>query len=257
MTATYDLTGKAALVTGASRGNGLKTAEKLARAGADVFLAARDTEAAMQAAGEKCRAANPSSRIEWGVFDFVVPQAPVQMVESAVRALGRIDILINNAVMRCNRPFGEYSIDEFDRMVAINLRAAFTASQAVLPTMRAQGGGRIIHVASQIGMVAHKQSVLYGLTKAGLIYLGRAMAYELTKENILVNTISPGVIMSDTNVERLKVHPELQAERIANIPAGRYGEPDEIADAILYLAAGAPPYLQGHNLVVDGGYINH
>jgi NAD(P)-dependent dehydrogenase (short-subunit alcohol dehydrogenase family) len=257
MSATYDLTGKAALVTGASRGNGLKVAEKFARAGADVYLAALDTEAAMEAAAAKCREAGPQRRIAWGVFDFAEPDAPKRMVEAALGALGRLDILINNAVMRCNRPFGEFSGGEFDSMVAINVRAAFLASQAALPAMRAQGGGCIVHVASQIGLVAQRDSALYGLTKAALIYLARAMAYELTKENIIVNSISPGVIMSDTNVERLKLHPELKAERLAEIPAGRYGEPDEIADSILYLVAGAPAYLQGHNMVVDGGYVTH
>ena len=257
MEINYELTGKIAVVTGASRGNGLRTAEKLARAGAGIYLAAKDTDVAMQAAAARCRAANPHGRVEWGVFDFVEPEAPGRMIGAALSAFGRVDILINNAVMRCNRPFGDYSSAQYDQMNAVNLRAVFLASQAVLPAMRAQGGGRIIHVASQIGMVAHKESALYGMTKAGLIYLARAMAYELAPDNILVNSISPGVIMSDTNVERLRQYPELQAERIAQIPAGRYGDPDEIADAILYLAAGAPAYLQGHNLVVDGGYINH
>ena len=257
MGATYDLTGKAALVTGASRGNGLKTAEKLAGAGADVYLAALDSPAAMEAAAAKVRAAGPQRRVAWGVFDFAELDAPGRMVEAALGALGRIDILINNAVMRCSRPFGEFTGEEFDRMVAINVRPAFLASQAVLPAMRAQGGGRIVHVASQIGLVAQKHAALYGLTKAALIYLARAMAYELAQENIFVNSISPGVIMSDTNVERLRLQPGLKTERLAEIPMGRYGDPDEIADSILYLVAGAPAYLQGHNLVVDGGYVNH
>jgi NAD(P)-dependent dehydrogenase (short-subunit alcohol dehydrogenase family) len=140
--------------------------------------------------------------------------------------------------MRCNRPFGEFSGEEFDRMVAINVRPAFLASQAVLPVMRRQGGGRIVHVAGQIGLVAQKNAALYGMTKAALIYLARAMAYELATENIYVNSISPGVIMSDTNVERLKLQPELEAERLAEIPMGRYGDPEEIAEAIMYLVAG-------------------
>jgi NAD(P)-dependent dehydrogenase (short-subunit alcohol dehydrogenase family) len=257
MSATYDLTGKVALVTGASRGNGFLCAQKLAQAGADVYLQALDTDTAMEAASAKVRAVAPQRRIAWGVFDFAQLDAPARMVDAALEALGRIDILINNAVMRCSHPFGEFSGEEFDRMVAINLRPAFLASQAVLPAMRKQGGGRIVHVASQIGMVAQKEQTLYGLTKAALIYLARSMAYELAAENIVVNSISPGVIMSDTNVERLKLHPELKAQRLAQIPAGRYGEPDEIADTILYLVGGAPQYLQGHNLVVDGGYVNH
>jgi NAD(P)-dependent dehydrogenase (short-subunit alcohol dehydrogenase family) len=159
--------------------------------------------------------------------------------------------------MRCNRPFGEFSGEEFDRMVAINVPAAFLASQAPLPVMRRQGGGRIVHVAGQIGLVAQKNAALYGMTNAALIYLARAMAYELATKNIYVNSISSGVMMSDTNVERLKLQPELKAERLAEIPMGRYGDPEEIAEAIMYLVAGAPPYLQGHNLVVDGGYVNH
>src|SRR5256885_14422377 len=104
MSATYDLTGKAALVTGASRGNGLKDAEKFARAGADVYLAALDTDAAMEAAAAKCCAAGPQRRIAWGVFDLAELDAPKRMVDAALGALGRLDILINNAVMRCNRP---------------------------------------------------------------------------------------------------------------------------------------------------------
>lgn len=257
MSVTYDLTGQCALITGASRGNGLVCAQKLAKAGADVYLQALDSDAAMEAAAEKVRAAAPKRRVEWGVFDFTDINAPQRMVDAALAALGRVDILINNAVMRCSKPFGEFAPEDFERMVAINLRPAFLASQAVLPAMRRQGGGRIVHVASQIGLVAHKDSALYGLTKAALIYLARAMAFELAKENIFVNSISPGVIMSDTNVERLRRNPEIQAERLKQIPMGRYGEPDEIGDAIMYLVAGAPPYLQGHNLVVDGGYINH
>lgn len=255
MSAVYSLAGKAAIVTGASRGNGVRTAERFARAGADVFLAANDPEPLLEAAAERCRAANPAGRIAWGYFDLGEPDAPGRMVETALAALGRVDVLVNNVGIRCSQPFGEYSIAEFDRLMAVNLRAAFFASQAVLPAMRAQGGGRIIHVASQIGMRAWKQSVLYGVAKAGLIYLAQGMAYELAKENILVNTISPGVIMSEINVERTRKDPALMAERIAHIPAGRYGEPDEIAEAILYLAAGAPAYLQGHNFVVDGGYV--
>jgi NAD(P)-dependent dehydrogenase (short-subunit alcohol dehydrogenase family) len=250
------LDGKAAIVTGATRGGGLRAAEKFAQAGADVFLVANDPEPLMLAAVEKCRAAGSGGRVAPGIFDLGDAGGPVQMVEAALAAFGRVDILVNNAVVRCNRPFGEYSVEDYDKMMSINLRAAFMASQAVLPAMRAQGGGRIIHVASQIGMRAFRQSALYGIAKAGLIYLAQSMAYELARDNIIVNAISPGVIMSDSNVERTQKDPALMAERIAHIPAARYGEPEEIADAILYLAAGAPAYLQGHNLVVDGGYVN-
>jgi len=256
MAATYRLDGKAAIVTGATRGGGLKAAEKFAQAGADVFLVSNDPEHLMLAAVEKCQGASNGGRVASGIVDLGSAQGPAQMVSAAIAAFGRVDILVNNAVVRCNRPFGEYTVEDYDRMMSVNLRAAFMASQAVLPAMRAQGGGRIIHVASQMGMRAFRQNALYGIAKAALIYLAQSMAYELARDNIIVNAISPGVIMSDINVERTKKDPALMAERIAHIPAGRYGEPEEISDAILYLAAGAPAYLQGHNLVVDGGYVN-
>src|SRR5256885_2159890 len=102
---TYNLTGKAALVTGASRGNGLLCAQKLAQAGADVYLQALDSESAMKAAAAKVRAAGPERRVAWGVFDFAELDAPKRMVDAALAAFGRIDILINNAVMRCSHPF--------------------------------------------------------------------------------------------------------------------------------------------------------
>ena len=256
MTLQYQLNGKAAVVTGATRGGGIRAAEKFAQAGAHVFLAANDPEPVMNAAVERCRAASTGGRIASGIFDLGTADGPVRMIEAALAAFGRVDILVNNAAVRCTRPFGEFTVADYDNLMSVNLRAAFLASQAVLPAMRAAGGGRIIHVSSQIGMRAYKHSALYGAAKAALIYLARAMAYELARDNIIVNAISPGVIMSDINVERTKREPALMAERIAHIPAGRYGDPEEIADTILYLAAGAPAYLQGHNLVVDGGYVN-
>jgi NAD(P)-dependent dehydrogenase (short-subunit alcohol dehydrogenase family) len=143
------------------------------------------------------------------------------------------------------------------RAQAINVRAAFLASQAVLPSMRAQGGGRIIHVASQMGLVAHKDSLLYGLSKSAVIYLARAMAYELARDNIIVNAVSPGPIMTEYNAERTRQNPALLADRLSYMPAGRYGEPDEVARTIVLLATAMPDFMQGHNLVIDGGYTTH
>ena len=251
------LSGKVAIVTGASRGIGRATAKRLARAGADVYLAADGPAAELEAAAADCIAANAAARARWGVFDLANKEAPARMVQAALDAFGRIDILVNNAGIRIRHPFGDYSPEEFDRMVAVNVRPAFLASQAVLPAMRSQGGGRIVHVASQIGLVAYKESLLYGMTKAALIYLARAMAYELARENIVVNAVSPGPIMTEYNVERVKQNPAFYGERVAYVPAARYGEPHEVAEAIFFLASGAPSYVQGHNLVIDGGYICH
>jgi NAD(P)-dependent dehydrogenase (short-subunit alcohol dehydrogenase family) len=145
----------------------------------------------------------------------------------------------------------------YEFAIAINVRAAFLASQAVLPAMRTQGGGRIIHVASQMGLVAHTDSLLYGLSKSAVIYLARAMAYELAKDHIIVNAVSPGPIMTEYNAERTARDPALYKDRLGYLPAGRYGDPDEVAQAILLLASAMPEFMQGHNLVIDGGYTAH
>src|SRR3990172_5897135 len=140
-------------------------------------------------------------------------------------------------------------------MIAVNRAAPFLASQPVLPIMRQQGGGRIIHIASQLGHVAYSKRALYGLTKAALIHLTKSMAYELGRENIIVNSISPGPIATGPTLERDQ---EVTRKRVEQyVPAGRVGEPDEVANLAFYLASSAPAFLQGEDIVIDGGYIIH
>ena len=119
------------------------------------------------------------------------------MVAAAHKRMGRIDILVNNAGIRARKAFGEFSHEEFDRLVAVNLRAPFFASQAVVPIMRAQGGGHVIHMASQLGLVASRYGAVYNLTKAGLIQLTRSMALELSADGISVNAVCPGPVSTE------------------------------------------------------------
>ena len=252
-----DLQGKAVIVTGASRGIGYATARRFARAGADLYLVADGPQDELQAAADACRRDNPRGNIARGLFDLSEPGAPSRMVTTALGVLKRIDVLVNNAGIRIRHPFGEYSVAEFDKVIAVTVRAAFLASQAVLPAMRAQGGGRIIHVASQMGLVAHHDSLLYGLSKSAVIYLARAMAYELAKDRIIVNAVSPGPIMTEYNKERTDRDPALYKDRLGYLPAGRYGDPDEVAHTIVLLASAMPEFMQGHNVVIDGGYTSH
>ena len=249
------LDGKRALVTGASRGIGECVARRFAAEGARLYLAADGTGDELENVARECGAAGGSAA--YGVFDLMEEGAAEQMVEAAASALGGVDVLVNNAGIRASQPFGTFSYADFHRVVAVNLRAPFFASQAVLPLMRAAGGGRIIHIASQLGSVAARNTALYAVTKAALIQLTRSMALELAGENILVNAVSPG----PTATEYLKKHayktPEERAERRGNIPMGRFGEPTEIANAVLFLASGDASFVHGHNLVVDGGYIIH
>lgn len=248
------LDGKRALVTGASRGIGECVARRFSAEGARLFLAADGTEAELAAVAREC---GGGAAADFGLYDLTEEGAAERMVEDAAAFLGGVDILVNNAGVRSHHSFGAFSYADFERVVAVNLRGPFFASQAVLPHMRAAGGGRIVHMASQLGSVAAWDTALYGATKAALIQLARSMAFELARENILVNALSPG----PTATEYLKKHayrtPEEHAERLGNVPVGRFGEPMEIANAALFLASGEASFVQGHNLVVDGGYVIH
>ena len=247
---------RVALVTGASRGIGRAVALALARAGLDLFLVAEGTEDELKAACAECESAG-AKRAAYGVFDLSLPESATRVAAAALDAHGRIDVLVNNAGIRIRHPFGEFTAAEFDAVVAVNLRAAFLLSQAVLPAMRAQKGGRIIHMASQLGLVADPGSALYGITKAGLIHLTRSMAYELGPEGILVHAVSPGPILTEFYKGRLAREPDLLQRRLARSPVGRLGTPEEIAEVVTFLATTGATFMTGGNVVVDGGYVTH
>jgi NAD(P)-dependent dehydrogenase (short-subunit alcohol dehydrogenase family) len=252
--------GSFCVVTGASTQNGIGNAiaKRFAEAGGSVFLVAEGTQAQLELAQQECRSYPDAGRIEYGVFDLSVPGAPEAMIEAAKATFGRIDVLVNNAGIRAPYDFGEYTRAQFDQVIAVNIGAAFFASQAVLPIMRGQGGGRIIHIASQLGQVTYAKRALYGLTKAAMIHLTKSMAYELAKDNIIVNSISPGPIKTQPLIDRLRTEPEEMARRIKEyLPAGRLGEPREIADLALFLATTDATFLQGEDICIDGGYTNH
>ncbi len=247
---------KVALVTGASRGIGRETALALAAKGFALFLAAEGTQAELEAVAEGCRGAGVPDA-HFGIVDLGQPGEAEAMVAAALAAFGRVDVLVNNAGIRCRKAFGGFTRADFAAVVEVNLAAAFFASQAVLPAMRAQGGGRIIHVASQHGSVASEENALYGTTKAALIHLARNMAFELAAEGIQVNTVSPGPIATQYNLDTWGRQPGKLEMMAARVPAGRMGRPEEIAEAIVFLATTEGSFIHGHDLVVDGGYIIH
>jgi NAD(P)-dependent dehydrogenase (short-subunit alcohol dehydrogenase family) len=250
------MTRKVALVTGASRGIGSETALALAARGFALFVAAEGTPAELDAVVAACgERGAPDAR--HGIADLSRPGEAEAMIEAALSAFGRIDVLVNNAGIRCRKPFGAFTRADFAAVVEVNLAAAFFASQAVLPAMRRQGGGRIIHVASQHGSVASEDNALYGITKAALIHLARNMAFELAREGIQVNTVSPGPIATQFNLDTWGRQPGKLDAMAARVPAGRMGRPEEVAEAIAFLATTEGSYIHGHDLVVDGGYIIH
>lgn len=247
---------KVALITGASRGIGQATALALAAKGFSLFLAAEGTVAELDAVATACRQRGaPDAR--HAIADLSQPGAAEAMIETALSAFGRVDVLVNNAGIRCRKAFGTFTRTDFASVMEVNLAAAFFASQAVLPAMRRQGGGRIIHVASQHGSVASEENALYGITKAALIHLARNMAFELAHEGIQVNTISPGPIATQFNLDTWGKQPGKLDMMASRVPAGRMGRPEEVAEAIVFLATTEGSYIHGHDLVVDGGYIIH
>ena len=247
---------KVALVTGASRGIGRETALALAAKGLALFVAAEGTVAELDAVVAECRERGaPDAR--HAIADLSQPGAAETMVAAALAAFGRIDVLVNNAGIRCRKPFGAFTRADFGRVVEVNLAAAFFASQAVLPAMRRQGGGRIIHIASQHGSVASEENALYGTTKAALIHLARNMAFELAAEGIQVNTVSPGPIATQFNLDTWGKQPGKLEMMASRVPAGRMGRLEEVAEAIAFLATTEGSFIHGHDLVVDGGYVIH
>jgi len=251
------LKGKVAIVTGASAplGIGRAIARRLAQAGASVFCVAEATPKQLDEVVQECREFPDAGDIQAELIDLGVAGEPERMVQLAEQRFGRIDVLVNNAGVRMPVDFGDYTRAQFDRVMSVNLASAFFASQAVLPAMRRQGGGRIIHIASQLGHVTYRQRALYGMTKAAMIHLTKSMAYELGRENIIVNAISPGPIATGPTLVR---PPDVTRQRVQQyIPCGRLGEPEEVADLAFYLASSSPAFLQGQDIVVDGGYIIH
>lgn len=247
---------KVALVTGASRGIGRETSMALAERGFGVFLASEGTPEELDLAAAECRVRGAPEAAQ-GVFDLGVPGTAEQMVGAALERFGRVDVLVNNAGIRCRKPFGEFTREDFAQMMEVNVAAAFFASQAVLPAMRRQGSGRIIHVASQMGSVASEENALYGTTKAALIHLTRGMAFELAKEAIQVNSVSPGPIATQFILDAWNGQPGKLDTMVSRVPAARMGQPREIAEAIVFLATAQGGFIHGHDLVVDGGYIIH
>ncbi|HET6607208.1 MAG TPA: SDR family oxidoreductase [Rhodopila sp.] len=247
---------RVALVTGASRGIGREIALALGAKGLSLYVAADGSEAELAETAAVSRAAG-APEAHWAIADLATPGEAERMVQTALETTGRIDVLVNNAGIRCRKPFGTFTRTDFAAVLEVNLAAAFFASQAVLPAMRSQGGGRIIHIASQHGTVASEENALYGTTKAALIHLARNMAYELAKEGIQVNTVSPGPIATQYNIDTWGKIPGKLDTMAARVPAGRMGRPEEIAEAVAFLATAEGSFIQGHDLVVDGGYIIH
>ena len=250
------LTGRVALVTGSSRGMGRSAAYKLADLGASLYLTADGTAEELAEVASECRRRS-QGEAKFEIFDLSIIGSAERLIAAADVAFGRIDILVNNAGARCRKPFGTFAHSEFDMIMNVNLRSPFFACQAVIPIMKRYGGGRSINISSQMGLVAKRDISLYAASKAGLSQLTRSMAFELAKDGITINTVSPGAIETQYATDRLRGQNELRKDIIDYIPLGRMGEPDEVAEVVAFLASCDGNFIQGHNLIVDGGHVIH
>ena len=241
------VSGKIALVTGGARGIGFAIAKALAVEGAVPVIAdvneqgARDAVAALQSPEGLALS-----------VDVAKQASVIAMVEAIMARYGRIDILVNNAGIGGNTPFLDIGLEEWNRTIAINLTGAFLVAQACAREMAKQGGGKIINIASLSGQRGGHGRAAYGAAKAGLELLTKVMAVELAGFGINVNNIAPGAI--ETEMAKFAHDQATRAAYNYLIPMTRYGTPEEIADAAVFLCSDESRYVHGHTLNVDGGF---
>ncbi len=248
----FDLTGKTALITGAGRGIGLATARKLAGAGADVIIAEFIPENGRSAAAEIIALGRRSMFIEVDVRD---PQSVNEMAAAALAEFPQIDILVCNAGIAQAVAAEECSDEDWLNMIATNLNGVFWCCRAIGRHMLERGSGAIVNLASMSGMIVNKPQPQshYNAAKAAVILLTKSLGAEWADRGVRVNCVSPGYIGTDMTKEAMS-NAEWNATWHEMTPMGRVGTPDEIANAIHYLASPAASFATGTNLVVDGGY---
>jgi 3-oxoacyl-[acyl-carrier protein] reductase len=245
-----DLEGKVALVTGASRGIGAVVACRLAQAGAKVGV---NYHASLNAASQVVDSINQAGGEALLVGGDVSQQESAEaVIKQTVDHWGNIDILINNAGINKDRLLLRMSPEDFDSVIAVNLRGAFLCTRYVMPYLIRQRSGRVINMSSVVGLSGNPGQANYAAAKAGLVGLTKAVAREVASRNVTVNALAPGYITT-AMVEELSA--ETQAKILARIPMGRFGTPEDVAEAVVFLCSDGASYITGQVLTIDGGMI--
>lgn len=248
----FRLTGKQALVTGASKGIGLGIARGLAEAGARIILIARD-RTGLDTATRDLRAAGHN--VSFYSFDLTSIGNIPAFYEKLLAEAGPVDVLVNNAGVTLRRPAEAVSEDDWDRLFTLNVKAAFVLSQAFArERMQARQPGRIINIASLMSELARPTTSVYAATKGAIRQLTRGLAIDWAPSGILVNAIAPGFIKTPLTVP-LQEDPEFDSWIVKRTPLGRWGLPDDVAAAAVFLASEASSFITGQIVYVDGGWL--
>jgi NAD(P)-dependent dehydrogenase (short-subunit alcohol dehydrogenase family) len=247
----FQLDGRVALITGGNRGLGFVMARALAEAGADVIVTSRQKEKAEASATALAQA---TGRRALGLTVDVTDAARVEdMVQTAVKEFGHIDILINNAGINIRKPIEEFDEESWDRVQNTNLKAPFLCARAVARYMKEQRYGRVINVASMLGLTGLAERSAYCSSKGGIIQLTKVLALEWAPYNVTVNAICPGPFATELNTPVLN-NPQANKFFVDHIPLKRWGNPEELGGAAIFLASDASSFMTGAALVVDGGW---
>ncbi|HOK35148.1 MAG TPA: glucose 1-dehydrogenase [Candidatus Pacearchaeota archaeon] len=242
---------KIAIVTGARRGIGRAIALKLAKEGAKVVVTDISEEDCKKVVEEIQNLGSEGLAL---VLDVTNEENIKNVVATAKKTFGKIDILVNNAGIFIQEELDKMETSRIEKELAVNLKGAILCSKNVIPEMKAQNYGKIVNIASIAGFVGFEISSVYCATKGALIAMTKELAMELGKYKINVNAVAPGVIATDMTKDMLEDEKTKEA-LLSKIPYGRVGEPEDIANAVAFLASDEAEYITGHTLVVDGGWI--
>ena len=246
----FDLSGKTALVVGGSRGIGLAIAEGLASAGARIMIANRQAEhGSAAAAALRDKGLTASSQ----AADVTQRQAVERLVAATRAEFGGLDILVNSAAMIVRKPIEEVTDEEWENLMAVNLRGAFLCCQIAGREMLKQKRGKIINIASNVAQVLQPLRGIYAVSKAGLAHLTRVLGLEWASRGVQVNAIAPAPTITDINRGFFETHPQDLQDRLRSIPLGRLGDPRDYVGTALLLASHASDFITGQTIFVDGG----
>ena len=241
---------RCAVVTGGSRGIGRAICVKLASMGMNVCINFAGSRAAAEETLELCRAANPAGSMLLVQADVSTESGAAELIDKVMEAFGRIDVLVNNAGITRDKLVLRMTADDFDSVIATNLRGTFLCSRYASKPMLKQKYGRIINISSIVGLRGNAGQANYAASKAGVIGLTKSFAKELASRGITANAVAPGFI--DTDMTAV-LSENAKTAMLASIPAGRAGRPEDVAGAVGFLAAEGSSYITGQVICVDGG----